>query len=266
MEEELDLEKSIFADLLCPISHYILLDPVVAEDGITYEREEILKWFASHSTSPMTRETISKTIRNNQLIKTLISNLLQKNPEYKQYQHEVMLTFDNIFSNKTYDNLLRMGYFTTENLLKMLSQPYDIAIEKYILHMFQTFKCAISLSNSVLLGNNICKYESVLEYIINNNVCITFTVSSSTAGNLSNIIINYGTENQIIYYFKANKDSKTFIADFDKYSNSVYISNIMVCIKKGYLTAIKYLITELNYNLAKVKLDQVIFDLILSKK
>ena len=42
-------------DFVCPISHSLMRDPVVAADGHSYERREIEKWFAGgHGKSPMT--------------------------------------------------------------------------------------------------------------------------------------------------------------------------------------------------------------------
>ena len=45
---------TIPANYLCPITVQIMFDPVIAEDGCTYEREAIEKWFNNgHDTSPM---------------------------------------------------------------------------------------------------------------------------------------------------------------------------------------------------------------------
>jgi hypothetical protein len=33
-------------ELICPITQELMRDPVVAEDGYTYEREAILRWFS----------------------------------------------------------------------------------------------------------------------------------------------------------------------------------------------------------------------------
>lgn len=43
----------------CPISLAIFLDPVIASDGYTYERQEILKYKKTNSTSPMTRDYLT---------------------------------------------------------------------------------------------------------------------------------------------------------------------------------------------------------------
>ena len=40
--------------IICPISQDIMLNPVVAADGHTYDREQIELWLKNHTTSPMT--------------------------------------------------------------------------------------------------------------------------------------------------------------------------------------------------------------------
>ena len=41
-------------DFICPITHGLMIDPVSAADGHTYERRAIEDWLVGHSTSPMT--------------------------------------------------------------------------------------------------------------------------------------------------------------------------------------------------------------------
>lgn len=43
---------------LCPITQDLMRDPVVAEDGHSYEREAIKRWFLSHNTSPLTNKAL----------------------------------------------------------------------------------------------------------------------------------------------------------------------------------------------------------------
>ena len=44
---------------LCPITHKIMLEPVIAADDNIYERGSIEKWFETHDTSPVTGEVLS---------------------------------------------------------------------------------------------------------------------------------------------------------------------------------------------------------------
>jgi len=49
-------------DLVCPITQELMRNPVIAEDGNSYEKEAILQWLDHHPTSPLTREPISSTV------------------------------------------------------------------------------------------------------------------------------------------------------------------------------------------------------------
>jgi TPR repeat protein len=59
---------------LCPISHEVMSDPVVAADGHSYDKSEIEKWFATgNRSSPMTNSAMpSTTLRPNLLVRSQI--------------------------------------------------------------------------------------------------------------------------------------------------------------------------------------------------
>ena len=44
---------SVSKHLLCAITEELMVDPVLAEDGRTYERTELKKWLVINSTSPL---------------------------------------------------------------------------------------------------------------------------------------------------------------------------------------------------------------------
>ena len=46
-------------DLVCPITNEIMKDPVVTEDGLTYERAAIERWLATHDTAPLTGQKLA---------------------------------------------------------------------------------------------------------------------------------------------------------------------------------------------------------------
>ncbi|KAJ9458796.1 U-box domain-containing protein 15 [Diplonema papillatum] len=55
----------------CPITLRPFIDPVMAEDGHSYERSAIQSWFdAGHKTSPLTREQISTTLLPNRTLRS----------------------------------------------------------------------------------------------------------------------------------------------------------------------------------------------------
>ena len=68
--------REVPPEYLCPITHEILRDPVVAGDGHTYERESIERWFKSGRSnlrSPVTNELLSSVeVVPNILLRNLI--------------------------------------------------------------------------------------------------------------------------------------------------------------------------------------------------
>jgi Mg-chelatase subunit ChlD len=76
-------------DFKCPISLKLLKDPVICDDGITYEREEITKWFLEPASvspfdptkriSPMTKILISTNLIPNFALRNSIEEYLREN-------------------------------------------------------------------------------------------------------------------------------------------------------------------------------------------
>merc|ERR1712054_114449 len=53
IQHEITIDQ-VPSQLVCPITSEVFRDPVVCQDGHTYERVAIERWLASHDTSPMT--------------------------------------------------------------------------------------------------------------------------------------------------------------------------------------------------------------------
>lgn len=72
-------------ELICPITGYCMVDPVVAADGHSYDREPIVKWLASNTMSPMTGLSMPTTqVFPNYALKKLSNELEAK---FEQAQH-----------------------------------------------------------------------------------------------------------------------------------------------------------------------------------
>ncbi|CAE8622540.1 unnamed protein product [Polarella glacialis] len=65
-------------DLSCPILQSLLEDPVVAEDGNTYEREAIESHLSVRQQSPMTNTAMGKQVLPNQGVKSQVVNYKEK--------------------------------------------------------------------------------------------------------------------------------------------------------------------------------------------
>ena len=73
-------------EIICPITHQIFLDPVLASDGFTYEKKAIKKVIENNKISPMTKQIISSTTFPNLFVKHYVNSYLEKNPEKKKEQ------------------------------------------------------------------------------------------------------------------------------------------------------------------------------------
>jgi serine/threonine protein kinase len=59
--------------LKCPITGEIFQDPVIAQDGHTYERKAITEWLQRNASSPMTSEPMDiSTLRTNHIVRKMI--------------------------------------------------------------------------------------------------------------------------------------------------------------------------------------------------
>ena len=77
------IRKDIPTEYKCPISLFIMKNPVIASDGNTYELSSLESLFKNNEsvTSPLTREILNKNVLiPNKNIKKLIDDLLIKNP------------------------------------------------------------------------------------------------------------------------------------------------------------------------------------------
>jgi hypothetical protein len=73
------VDAGIPYDFCCPITLEIMRQPVVAEDGHTYERSAIADWFGrGKTTSPKTHAIIGHALVPNHTVRVLIDDLLQR--------------------------------------------------------------------------------------------------------------------------------------------------------------------------------------------
>lgn len=71
--------EKIPEEYLCPITHEIMRDAVVAADGYSYERAAIEHWFTTSSLSPSTQEMLTdKSLRSNINLNQLITRFIDK--------------------------------------------------------------------------------------------------------------------------------------------------------------------------------------------
>lgn len=85
-------EEAIPDELLCPITKQIMWEPVMADDGYTYEKEVIKTHFQRTLTSPMLPEEPlgSQRLVLNRNVRAAIQRLLERHPGWALYQPEAV--------------------------------------------------------------------------------------------------------------------------------------------------------------------------------
>lgn len=136
----------------CPISKKIYYDPVVAEDGFIYERNEIQNWLADKRMSPTTGKMMGPRLQRTKKIRLLVEEYLKEHPEDKddQYYYKVLYNRDEV-----------INYIYREEFERM----YDY--EDYWLNDCIDVEGQLTLVEFLC---DKCKEEKVLKYVISNSV------------------------------------------------------------------------------------------------
>lgn len=72
-------KEKIPQDFYCPITQMLFVDPVVAADGNTYEREAIEFWLKDHEKSPLTNIKLkNKELTKNTVLKKLMNDFVER--------------------------------------------------------------------------------------------------------------------------------------------------------------------------------------------
>ena len=71
------LASAVLSSVTCPISQALVVDPVMAEDGTIYERDQITKWLSSNNRSPVTNAAMGTRLVAAQNTRSLVESLLE---------------------------------------------------------------------------------------------------------------------------------------------------------------------------------------------
>ncbi len=69
--------ESVLASVTCPISHSLVVQPVVAEDGQVYERERIETWLQKKETSPFTRKPMGTQLVDSVASRSIVASAIE---------------------------------------------------------------------------------------------------------------------------------------------------------------------------------------------
>ena len=75
-------KKSIDNKYLCPISQEIMKNPVIAYDGITYEKDNIINYLKEYYKTPKTENKLNSIDDVNEAIDTSLIPDYQVQPEF----------------------------------------------------------------------------------------------------------------------------------------------------------------------------------------
>lgn len=163
-DEHDDFEaQEIPTEYLCSITQDIMLDPVLAADGHTYEREEIEKWLAKNGTSPMTRQTLKiEELRPNRALQDAIKTFRKSLPAIQQQRK----------SREEKDLMIKLREEYIRELLKKIDNPISPDEKnmdsKGITKLEQLYKAwkhdAVELEEWSRNGPLVGEVESLLRY------------------------------------------------------------------------------------------------------
>ena len=123
-------------DLCCPITHQLMRQPVLLEDGYMYEEDAIRQWLNRNPTSPMTREDISmhngefqwERVRNMDVLCTHAASIIQHmtvSENDSSRIHKLIQRKIEFHCDGNIDNLLRLNeavydvlFFRSKKIMK----------------------------------------------------------------------------------------------------------------------------------------------------
>jgi len=217
------------SDLYCPITKQIFFEPVLADDGIVYEEEELINWLEHDHRSPITKNNISYFCKF-LLMKQYIQEFLVSNPQ---------------LMNDRYKGIL---YITKSNYNK-ISQSTTVSISR--IHRNDIFLLFNNLSDDMIIQiidkiENI-EYEDGYKFRLIHFVCrrgepkpIKYIIDKGV-----DINCKEAYDRNPLYYICRFSNFDTFKYIIDKGAN-IETDNLLICTACEYnsVEMTKYLIDK----------------------
>ena len=116
-------------DFICALSREMFFDPVLADDGFTYEKEEIEQYIATclsenkKLTSPQTREEISGKLIQNKSMKSQVNSFLTKYPQH----------WENVYVSQSLRHLVlaKLDQANAKDLLALIDRDQRLLTEVF---------------------------------------------------------------------------------------------------------------------------------------
>jgi ankyrin repeat protein len=211
----ISFSKKFRDSIICPINKTIFLDPVLAYDGIIYERQIIEHWLQKNNFSPTTGKILStKELVPVLPLKNIINNFLELCPNLRSEQYSITLQkhmeytyiVHDIIIQKNFDKLEKFGEFSLAiigNLLEGLILEGPINITKYVIDNALDLNAMDQYGKSLI--HYVVQYGSleILKYLVSKNVNLEATIRDTEIKPI-HIICQYGKNDTIAYFTDLN--------------------------------------------------------------
>ncbi|CAF1373125.1 unnamed protein product [Adineta steineri] len=234
-------EKRAFNELLeCPITGERFVDPVIADDGHTYERSAIVQWLQNNSTSPMTREPISRnSLRPNYFAKQMLE--LDQRSAKQNYRFKLNVDVKKKGNRALFQN---GGKFLYEaEWLNNLQGPEIVLLQIRGARALKEASFYVKLSQH----RNIVRTFGLVETGDEQNTGMTLLQEYAPLGDLAELLLNASIlpQNTGIFYeiFLQIIDALVYLTEKCIVHGDLACRNILV---------FKFNPTDLNQNLVKL--------------
>ncbi len=220
--------ESLLEHLLCPISLEIMKEPVIAEDGITYEKAGIELWFKSNNTSPMNGMLLqSKTLKPNFTLKTIIEFYVKsKNKDLdKEKNKENVNNFNNV-KNSNINN-----------------SDFSLAINSNIIgsnNQLNFFLSGSKNSENLELGNK----EKIPASILHSSSNI-YNKDKNDKNNLPNSFSNFNYENSNLFNKSSSNNINSITLNNNLFNNNFNDKKILIIL---FLATTKIKFSRLSFS------------------
>ena len=183
-------------NFICPITQAVMCDPVIGNDGITYESDAIKQWLQSHNTSPVTRNIMSSNLIPNIALRNTIQDYFKQNTANSMAQ-SIQNQSSQIQSTQSEKNIVNFSYDVKNGIFN--GEQYSI--------------CKLNFKNS-------SKKNNIIVAVVDNSGSMgeSADVPGAESSGLTRIDLVKHTLNTFVHSLSDN-DMMCII----KFSNNAYI-------------------------------------------
>ncbi len=148
-------------EFLCPITLDIMRNPVICEDGISYEKKFIIDWIKKSKTSPITREPMSiEKIYPNESLKNSIKVWILDNNMDVDMDIDMDVNYD-LEKNNLSDDLITVSLepLISDTSNDSNNRNYFVLFLKFIIKLIKKCYCYL-ICVGLLTGLSIYFYKN----------------------------------------------------------------------------------------------------------